>query len=208
MIYRLDFRKSYDLLLDQMAKEFSKIAQLSKILNTFPPPCLHLEKSDIKTIPELTAVLTGHSYVEINNDEKKIKMIDLELLRELGLNENRGKPSGLGIQVIQQKNDILSVFCSCSIYFNIEKFPHLVDQITQVGQFEEINLDLLQRFVLLPKDILEAIYKELPKERFHNQKLASDAERASAIEKYLSNKRFERPVYPPKTTETFFEMPK
>ena len=109
---------------------------------------------------------------------------------------------------MEQKNDILSVFCSCSVYFNTQEFPHLVDKITQIGQFEEINLDLLQRFVLLPKDILEAIYKELPKECFHNQKLATDTERAQAIEKYLSNKGFKRPAYLPKTTETIFEIPK
>lgn len=208
MIYRLDFRKQDNLILDQMAKEFSKIAKLRDILDLFPNDFLDLERSDIRTIAELTTVLTGHSYVDSSNDEKKIKMIDLELLKELGSGENRGRSHGLGIQTIQQKNAILSVFGSYSVYFKTQAFPNLVDQITQIGQFEEINLDLLQRFVLLPKDILEAIYEELPKERFHNQKLATDAERAQAIEKYLAKNGFERPVYPPKTTETIFEVPK
>ncbi len=208
MIYRLDFRKQDNLLLDQMAKEFSKIAKIREILDLFPNDSLDLEKSDIRTIAELTTALTSHSYVDFNCDEKKIVFIEIELLKELGMSENRDRSLGLSIQTIQQKNDTLSVFCSFTVYFNTQEFPNLVDQITQIGQFEEINLDLLQRFVLLPKDTLEAIYKELPQEHFHNQKLATDTERAQAIEKYLAKNGFERAVYPPKTTETIFEVPK
>ncbi len=48
MIYRLDFRKQDNLILDQMAKEFSKIAKLQDILDLFPD-FLDLERSDIRT---------------------------------------------------------------------------------------------------------------------------------------------------------------
>lgn len=203
-IYHLNFNPDYYFLLSQIANELFKITQIKKIIELNAPCYLINENKEKITFLQIMEMLIRHPYLELDKDDRNVKNIGIDLLTDWENEQNYGKAHGLGINIMSLDQDHFKNSYH-RLFFIPPADPQLVNLVLEITKFEEVNFDLIRRFSLLPTDILEGIYKELPKERFCHPKLATDLERLQAIENYLIKKGYKKPMPSPLVKVDIYE---